>query len=167
MHTIPSNISDYTPQSGGVASHNGKVLKQVQAAGIKSPLKELPAASTPLTPVSPSTTSAATTYAASAPKAATKPKNAPIYIVVIHGDPTKPNDILPGGKWDEDDFYSVEKAREAMKRLEPRYTFRFLCNHDTLIDDLRSLKARNEVDLVLQVFPLFSSFSSLFYVVLC
>ena len=75
----------------------------------------------------------------------------PIKIVVIHGDPTKPNDILPGGKWDHDDFYTVQRAREALTQLEPRFSFKWLCNHDTLLEDLRNLKQRNEVDLVLQL----------------
>jgi D-alanine-D-alanine ligase len=72
-------------------------------------------------------------------------------IVVLHGDPTKPNDILPGGKWDEDDFYTIARAKEAMKELEDRYEFTWLCNHDTLMDDLRQLKQEDKVDLVLQL----------------
>lgn len=75
----------------------------------------------------------------------------PLKIVIIHGDPTKPNDILPGGKWDEDDFYTVQRARDALNTLGPKYTFKWLCNHDTLFEDLRSLKRANEVDLVLQL----------------
>lgn len=72
-------------------------------------------------------------------------------IVILHGDPTKPNDILPGGRWDEDDFYTIQVAKEALKKLEHRFHFTWLCNHDTLMDDLRRLKRDNQVDLVLQV----------------
>lgn len=68
-------------------------------------------------------------------------------IAVIHGDPTKPNSILPGGKWDEDDFMAAQKAKEALEQLEG-YEFIFLCSHDTLMDDLRRLK--DQIDLVLQ-----------------
>jgi D-alanine-D-alanine ligase len=74
----------------------------------------------------------------------------PLNIVVIHGDPTKPNDILPGGKWDEDDYYTIQRAKEALAQL-PQYRFKFLCSHDTLIDDLRRLKRDNQCDLVLQL----------------
>jgi hypothetical protein len=74
----------------------------------------------------------------------------PLKVVVIHGDPTKPNDILPGGKWDEDDFESLARAREALETLNG-YAFTWLCNHDTLFDDLRRLKASGDIDLVLQV----------------
>ncbi|KAI3643921.1 hypothetical protein MP228_010085 [Amoeboaphelidium protococcarum] len=75
----------------------------------------------------------------------------PLNVVILHGDPTKPNDILPGGKWDEDDFYTVQRAKEALKEIEDRYRFTWLCNHDTLIDDLRKLKKANKVDIVLQL----------------
>ena len=75
----------------------------------------------------------------------------PIKIVIIHGDPTKANDILPGGFWDEDDHYTIVRAREALKQLEPKYSFIWLCNHDTLIEDLRRLKQQNQIDLVLQL----------------
>lgn len=72
-------------------------------------------------------------------------------IVVVHGDPSKPNTILPGGKWDEDDFESLSKAKEALNTLCDKYEFIYLCNHDTLMDDLRQLKKANSVDLVLQL----------------
>jgi D-alanine-D-alanine ligase len=72
-----------------------------------------------------------------------------IKVVIIHGDPSKPNSILPGGKWDEDDFQAAESALKALNTLDG-YEFSVLCNHDTLMDDLRRLKAQGKVDLVLQ-----------------
>jgi D-alanine-D-alanine ligase len=78
-------------------------------------------------------------------------RQAPLRVVVIHGDPSKPNDILPGGKWDEDDFYSMAKVREALEALGDAYQFTWLHSHDTLMDDLRRLKQANEIDLVLQL----------------
>lgn len=72
-----------------------------------------------------------------------------VRVVIVHGDPTKPNSILPGGKWDEDDFQTIATLKEALSQLQG-YHFTFLCNHDTLMDDLHRLKARNKVDLVLQ-----------------
>jgi D-alanine-D-alanine ligase len=70
-------------------------------------------------------------------------------VVVVHGDPTKPNSILPGGQWDEDDFECIEVLKRGLNQLEG-YSFSFLCNHDTLMTDLQHLKSKNEVDLVLQ-----------------
>lgn len=72
-----------------------------------------------------------------------------LHIVMIHGDPTKPNSILPGGKWDEDDFAAVDNCKQALEKLEG-FEFTELCNHDTLMDDLKRLKAEDKVDLVLQ-----------------
>jgi len=79
-------------------------------------------------------------------------KKRPIKAVIIHGDPSKPNTILPGGKWDEDDFATIATLKQGLSELERggEYSFSFLCNHDTLIDDLRILKAKNEIDIVLQ-----------------
>jgi hypothetical protein len=74
----------------------------------------------------------------------------PLKVVIVHGDPSKPNDILPGGKWDEDDFYTVKRAKEALDTL-PQFHFTWLCNHDTLIADLKQMKKEDNVDLVLQV----------------
>lgn len=74
----------------------------------------------------------------------------PLNVVIIHGDPTKPNDILPGGKWDEDDFYTIKRAKEALDTLK-QYNFSWCCNHDTLMADLKRLKDEGKVDLVLQV----------------
>lgn len=70
-------------------------------------------------------------------------------VVVVHGDPTKPNNILPGGKWDEDDFETIKILKAALDQIEG-YSFSFLCSHDTLMADLRRLKDQKEVDLVLQ-----------------
>jgi hypothetical protein len=75
----------------------------------------------------------------------------PLKVCIIHGDPSKPNDILPGGKWDEDDFYTIQRAKQALDQLGPAYQFTWLCNHDTLLEDLRRLKQEKKVDLVLQV----------------
>jgi len=78
-------------------------------------------------------------------------KNAYIlFYLFSYGDPNKPNPILPGGHWDEDDFTAVERAKEALATLEG-YTFQYLCNHDTLMNDLQCLKREKQVDIVLQL----------------
>ena len=73
-------------------------------------------------------------------------------IVCIHGDPTLPNDILPGGKWDEDDYEAVDKAKQALSNLSDRYNFEYLCSHETLMTDLMERQRAGKIDLVLQVF---------------
>lgn len=77
------------------------------------------------------------------------PTDRAINIVVISGDPSMENSILPGGKWDEDDFYSLEQARLALDSLGPNWNFTFLSNHSTLIEDLKKVKDDGKVDLVL------------------
>jgi hypothetical protein len=76
-------------------------------------------------------------------------------VVVIHGDPNLPNSILPGGKWDEDDFESLDILKKALSKLEDAYEFRFLSDHDSLLADLHKLSKSGEgydgVDIVLQV----------------
>jgi D-alanine-D-alanine ligase len=72
-------------------------------------------------------------------------------VVIIHGDPTKPNNILPGGKWDEDDFEAVETLKKALGKLEDEYEFSFLNNHDSLIMDLQKLSSKGETDVILQL----------------
>lgn len=70
--------------------------------------------------------------------------------IVIHGDPKKPNEILPGGKWDEDDFESLDLLKKALEKLSDTHEFRFFCNHDTMIDDLRKAVKDKSADLVVQ-----------------
>jgi len=72
-----------------------------------------------------------------------------IHAVVVHGDPSMPNSILPGGKWDEDDFDAIEYLKRTLNKIEG-YTFTFLCKHDTLFEDLKKLKEHGMVDVVLQ-----------------
>lgn len=72
-------------------------------------------------------------------------------MVVIHGDPNKPDEVLPGGKWDEDEFETLDRLKDALSSLSPDYKFTYLSNHDTLIDDLKHLKATTKIDLVFQV----------------
>jgi D-alanine-D-alanine ligase len=72
-----------------------------------------------------------------------------IKVVVIHGDPNKFNSVLPGGKWSEYDLDLLEVTKKALQEI-PGYSYKFLCNHDTLLDDLRRLKSTNQVDFVLQ-----------------
>ena len=66
-------------------------------------------------------------------------------IVVILGDPTKPDILKPFCIFDEDDFYTIDQMKGALKEVDG-YNFTYLTNHDTLYHDL--LKMRTKIDLV-------------------
>lgn len=66
-------------------------------------------------------------------------------IVVILGDPTKPDILKPFCVFDEDDFYTIDKMKDALREIG-EYHFIYLSNHDTLYHDL--LKLRTKIDFV-------------------
>ena len=74
-------------------------------------------------------------------------------VVVILGDPTKADPVKPWGVFDDDDLYTVDQLKGALRVLEQNgnYSFRYLTNHDTLIQDLVKLRERQKVDLVLNL----------------
>lgn len=69
-------------------------------------------------------------------------------IVVILGDPDRPDPMKPGAVFDDDDFFTIDKMKGIMRDLTG-YRVRYLTNHDTLIADL--LKLRGHVDLVINL----------------
>ena len=71
-------------------------------------------------------------------------------VVVILGDPAKPDPLKPLGIFDEDDFYTIDQLKGALKELEHKlhYQFIYLTNHDNLIQDLVKLKEKGKVDFV-------------------
>ncbi|MEO0150315.1 MAG: methyltransferase domain-containing protein [candidate division WOR-3 bacterium] len=75
----------------------------------------------------------------------TKKKKEIKNVVVILGDPTKPDPLKPLGIFDDDDFYTIDKLKDALRELKG-YNFTYLNNHDTLISDL--IKMKNKIDLV-------------------
>jgi D-alanine-D-alanine ligase len=56
-------------------------------------------------------------------------------VVVIFGDPKKPDTLKPCGVFDEDDFYTIDQLKSALKAL-PEYDCSYLSNHDTMFQDL-------------------------------
>ncbi|MFW9968658.1 MAG: methyltransferase domain-containing protein [Candidatus Odinarchaeota archaeon] len=62
-------------------------------------------------------------------------------IVVIFGDPNKPDILKPLQKFDDDDFYTINQLKGALKELSG-YNFSYLDNHNTLIQDLQHLKGK-------------------------
>jgi len=69
-------------------------------------------------------------------------------VVVLFGDPTKPDPLKPSAIFDDDDFYTIEQVKSALEGI-PQYRFKYLDNHDTLIHDLK--KMNGKIDLVMNL----------------
>jgi D-alanine-D-alanine ligase len=66
-------------------------------------------------------------------------------VVVILGDPAKPDSLKPLCIFDDDDFYTIDQLKGSLRELRG-YHFTYLNNHNTLLHDLMKLK--NKVDLI-------------------
>ncbi len=73
-----------------------------------------------------------------------KPKKAIKNVVVILGDPSKPDPLKPFRVFDDDDFYTIDQLKAALRELKG-YRFTYLTNHDTLVPDL--IRLVGKVDL--------------------
>jgi D-alanine-D-alanine ligase len=69
-------------------------------------------------------------------------------VVVLLGDPRRPDIIKPSSVFDEDDFLTIERLKEALAQL-PGYRFSYLNAHHTFYNDL--LKQKNKIDFVLNL----------------
>ena len=67
-----------------------------------------------------------------------KPKQSDKHVAVLLGDPLQPDLLKPKSVFDEDDFFTIDKMKAALKEL-PGYHFSFLDNHNTLIQDIQKL----------------------------
>ncbi|KAF2959939.1 methyltransferase domain-containing protein [Thermotoga sp. 38H-to] len=74
-----------------------------------------------------------------------RPEKAVKNVVVVLGDPRKPDPLKPNSVFDEDDIYTIDQMKAALKSLKG-YHFSYLDNHDTLITDL--MKLRGKIDYV-------------------
>lgn len=74
-----------------------------------------------------------------------KPKQGVTNVAVILGDPNKPDPLKPYLIFDENDLYTVDKLKSALRELEGNHFFYFN-NHDTLIQDL--MKERGKIDII-------------------
>nr|MDO8081193.1 methyltransferase domain-containing protein [Candidatus Freyarchaeota archaeon] len=74
-----------------------------------------------------------------------KPKEELKHIVVVMGDSTKSDAVKPGKMFDEDDLYTIDQLKDALRELKG-YQFTYLNNHETLIQDL--MKMRGKIDYV-------------------
>lgn len=62
-------------------------------------------------------------------------------VVVIQGDPNRPDRLKPDAKFDKDDLETIDSLKSALQQIEG-YHFTYLDNHSTLIDDLRKMKSK-------------------------
>lgn len=65
-----------------------------------------------------------------------RPKAGTRNVVVVMGDPRQADPVKPLSVFDEDDFYTIQQLKDALRELK-EYRFIFLDNHTTLIQDLR------------------------------
>jgi len=69
-------------------------------------------------------------------------------ILVLLGDPRKPDAVKPLSVFDDDDFYEREQLKANLNELK-EYEFIYLDNHDTMIQDIMRLK--DKIDFVLNL----------------
>jgi len=62
-------------------------------------------------------------------------------IVVILGDPLKPDILKPMCVFDDDDIHTIDQMKSALRELNG-YQFTYLNNHDSLFNDLIKLKPK-------------------------
>jgi len=62
-------------------------------------------------------------------------------VVVILGDPHKPDPLKPSTFFDDDDFYTIDQLKSGLRELKD-FHFSYLTNHDTLMQDLVKLKEK-------------------------
>ncbi|MEJ2276509.1 MAG: methyltransferase domain-containing protein [Candidatus Lokiarchaeota archaeon] len=62
-------------------------------------------------------------------------------VTVILGDPRRIDIIKPDALFDDDDLFTINKLKSALNELEG-YNFKFLDDHEHLIDDLTQCKTR-------------------------
>ncbi|MFX0009721.1 MAG: methyltransferase domain-containing protein [Candidatus Hermodarchaeota archaeon] len=75
----------------------------------------------------------------------TKKKDIEKKVAVLFGDPSKPDNLKPSTIFDDDDFYTIDQLKAALKELKG-YSFIYLNSHDSLIQDLQ--KAKGQIDYV-------------------
>ena len=62
-------------------------------------------------------------------------------VAVMLGDPNKPDPLKPSSIFDEDDFYTIDQLKSALRELGD-YRFVYLNDHNALITDLAKLKGK-------------------------
>lgn len=67
-------------------------------------------------------------------------------VVVVMGDPSKPDIVKPSNLFDEDDIYTINQLKGALNEIKD-YNFIFLTQHNLLIDDLKQLVGKTDLIL--------------------
>ncbi len=67
------------------------------------------------------------------------------HVIVLLGDPKKPDVILPENRFDTDDLFTIDKLKAALRELT-NYMFTYFDNHDNICNELSKL--RGNVDYV-------------------
>ena len=75
-------------------------------------------------------------------------KSAEKKVVVILGDPNRPDVLKPAQIFDDDDFYTIDQLKDALRSIKG-YQFIYLTNHDSLISDL--IKMTGNIDYALNL----------------
>ncbi len=78
----------------------------------------------------------------------TKTSDSIKHVAVVLGDPEKLDPLKPLAVFDEDDLYTIDQLKSALRTL-PGYRFTYLTNHNTLITDLTKLSGK--VDYILNL----------------
>jgi D-alanine-D-alanine ligase len=69
-------------------------------------------------------------------------------VAVLLGDPDKPDPLKPSSIFDEDDFYTIDQLKSALRELKD-YRFIYVNDHNALINELVKLKGK--IDFVLNL----------------
>ncbi len=64
-------------------------------------------------------------------------------VTVIFGDPNKPDPLKPLCVFDDDDFYTIDRLKKALRELDG-YRYTDINNHDTLLSDLARLSPKTD-----------------------
>ena len=64
-------------------------------------------------------------------------------VMVLFGDPRKPDVLKPLCVFDDDDFYTIDQLKDALRELDG-YRYTYLNNHDTLFNDLVKLGTKTD-----------------------
>lgn len=71
-------------------------------------------------------------------------------VVVLMGDPDRPDVVKPDATFDEDDFHTIEELKRAMESLDG-YSVSYFHDHDTLLEDLLMLRQQEDRTLILNL----------------
>ncbi|MDV2481623.1 methyltransferase domain-containing protein [Methanoculleus sp. Wushi-C6] len=63
------------------------------------------------------------------------------HVAVVLGDPAKPDALKPSCTFDDDDFYTIDQMKAALRELAG-YRFSFISRHDSMIQDFGKLKGK-------------------------